>query len=878
MPTRNFPGISFTGAGVPDTVGDVGASHIIQSVNGGTRVQIWDKSTPTPNLLTTFNMDSLGTGVCASGFGDPIVIYDRNADRWVLMEFVTSGTNLCVYVSQTPDPVSGGWYAYSFVPPSFPDYPKLSVWPTDANGGAGSYVVTANAGVAVYAMERGPMLAGNPAGFMNFNLPGLAGFLFETVTPADVDGPTPPPEGAPAVLMRHRDTEVHNGPAAPGDLLEMWHLDVDWVTSANTTLGQIPSIDVAEFSSELCGLVSFSCIDQPNSGTNLDPLREVIMHRLQYMHHDDGFETLVGNFVVDVSGTEQGGIRWFELRRTGGASDAWMLHQEGTYSIDGDSRWMGASAMDQSGNIALAYNVSSAVTFPGLRYTGRVADDPPGVMTAGETSLVEGSNPSGTNRYGDYAAMGLDPEDDCTFWFTGEYNVASTWSTRWASFGFEQCGCLAQPSAPSASAIPEGDNRIDVSWDDADLAEVVEYRVQRSLTPGGPYETVATIPTSTCALELSWTDATPRCGAEVAYNVYRSLTSGFSPIPEDRVATVANATSYVDENALASETQYFYVVRAVDPANAREEQNTIEVLGFPQGPATLGTWLDAGGDLALPKMIPEAPWSASDTGGNYGPRVYKTGSYGANTCAALRTPDLLLNSDSVLSFFSRYDIEEDWDKGEVQVSTDGGDTWARLEVGYPGFASQQSDSCGLPGGSYFNGTDDNYIKYSADLSAFESLSVQLRFLMSSDTAVEGSGWWIDEIEVTKVDTPGACTTVVAPFPAQGLRADRADPAGQTIAATWDVSSCTAVDYNLLYGSLAGVAGLGIDGAECSLGSGGSHTWNDVPPGDIFFLVVGTDGSGTESSWGTDSAGLERNGLVASGECSVVLKNGSGLCP
>jgi hypothetical protein len=494
-PTENFGGIAFTGAGVPDTIGDVGLDHIIQATNGGgSRIQIWEKATSPPSLVSTFTLDSLGTGPCVNGLGDPVVIYDRNADRWVLLEFVSGGNDLCVYVSQTADPVSGGWYAYDFVPPSFPDYPKLAVWPTDANQGDGSYVVTANAGVAVYAMERGEMLAGEPASFQIYDLPNLSGFSFQSATPADIDGPTPPPAGAPAVIMRHRDTEVHSGLAAPEDLLEMWALDVDWADSGNSTLTPLPAIDVAEFSSDLCGLVSFSCIEQPDSSVTLDPLREVIMHRLQYIHHDDGFETLVGNFVVDVSGTDQGGIRWFELRRTGGVSGSWTLHQEGTYSIDSDSRWMGASSMDRSGNIALGYNVSSTGTYPSLRYTGRKMDDPLGVMTAPETPIVDGSSHSGTNRYGDYAAMGLDPSDDCTFWFTGEYNVATTWSTRWVSFAFDQCGCLIDNfPVPSLGATADDLNRVDLTWTDPPEPTVVEYVVRRSLTPGGPYETIAVV-------------------------------------------------------------------------------------------------------------------------------------------------------------------------------------------------------------------------------------------------------------------------------------------------------------------------------------------------------------------------------------------------
>ena len=946
-PTRNFPGVPFTGSSPPDTVGDVGANHFIQAVNGGTDVQVWNKLTPS-NLVASFDLDSLGSGACAHGFGDPIVIYDRHADRWVLMEFVGNGNELCVYVSQTSDPVSGGWYAYTFLPPSKPDYPKLAVWPTDTNGGDGSFVVTANAGVAVYALERGPMLTGNAAGFLDFNLPGLAGFLFETVTPADIDGPTLPPTGAPAVVMRHRDTEAHNGPAVAGDLLEMWHLDVDWATTANTTLTQAPSIDVADFSSDLCGLTSFACIPQPNTATLLDPLREMIMHRLQYINHDDDFETLVGNFVVDASGTDRAGIRWFELRRTGGAASMWTLHQEGTYSIDTDNRWMGASAMDQSGNIALAYNVSSGSTFPGLRYTGRHEADTLGVMTAVETTLVAGTSYNGSNRYGDYAAMGLDPQDDCTFWFTGEYNISTGWSTRIASFKFDLCGCSTPPGAPLVTAMANGDNRIDVAWDDADLATVAEYSVRRSLVPGGPYTVIATVSDSspgfaggagytfedldvsggttyyyivkstdgitckssasgeanatatgactlapafagvqtvssplsaTCTLDLVWNGATLACGPAAGYNVYRSLASGFSPSAATLIASQVPGNSYTDSDSLLSATNHSYVVRAVDLSNGAEETNTLERVGFPQGPLANGTWSDDAGDLVPSQMIPSGSWFNDSAEGNNGPQVYKTGSYGDDTCADLRTPPVQLATGSMLSFYSKYDIETGFDKGEVQISADGGNSWSRLEVGYPASSNRKTDACDLPMGDYFTGTVGTFSLYTASLSAFDNMTVQIRFLISSDGNTQGDGWWIDDIAITQAITPGPCATVAAaPRPAQDLRVVQADAGGQTLDLTWDVGSCVAADYNLLYGNLADVGSYTLLGSECALGNGGTFTWNSVPPGNLFFLIVGTASGNVESSWGVDGSGAERNGPTPSGHCGAGSKDVSGTCP
>lgn len=444
VPSRNFAGGGFTGVNPPDTNGDVGPNHYIQTINmsGGTQVRIWDKATPTPNQLANFALDSLGSGNCANGLGDPIVLYDRQADRWLLSEFSSSGNNLCVYISQTPNPVSGGWFAYAFTAPQFPDYPKYAVWPTDANGGQGSYIVTSNEdGPVVYALPRGAMLAGGVATSQRFStIPPLSGFPFEgTLAPADIDGANLPPSTAPAPIIQHRDTEVH-GPAGfpTQDFLEVWEFDVDWTTPANTTLTLLvsPGIPIAEIDSDLCGLSAFACFPQPGSGTTLDPLREPVMNRLQYINHLS-HQALVGDLVTDVNGADHGGMRWFELR---GGPGAWTLFQEGTYSPDIHHRWIGGIAADQGGNIALGYSVSSTTVFPSMRYTGRIIGDPAGTMSQPETTIIAGSASNASNRWGDYANMSLDPSDDCTFWYTNMFNATTTWSTQVASFKFDACG------------------------------------------------------------------------------------------------------------------------------------------------------------------------------------------------------------------------------------------------------------------------------------------------------------------------------------------------------------------------------------------------------------------------------------------------------
>jgi hypothetical protein len=195
------------------------------------------------------------------------------------------------------------------------------------------------------------------------------------------------------------------------------------------------SLAIAEFDSDLNGLTTMACFPQKGSNVRLDPLREVIMHRLPYRNFGT-HETILGSFVTDVDNKDHGGIRWFELRKTTGGN--WVVHQEGTYAPDGHSRWMSSIAMDGAGNIALAYCVTSATMFPSLRFAGRLASDPMGTMPRGEVTLLDGTAANASNRYGDYSTLSIDPADDHMFWFTGEFNGARTWSTRIGTFEFAE--------------------------------------------------------------------------------------------------------------------------------------------------------------------------------------------------------------------------------------------------------------------------------------------------------------------------------------------------------------------------------------------------------------------------------------------------------
>lgn len=445
----------------PDPTGDVGATHYVQAVNasGGSRVRVFNKSdgAQVGNFILTSQLG--GTGACASGLGDPIVVYDGLADRWIITEFSSqAGRTLCVYVSATNDALGGTWYRYGFQTAAFPDYPKYGVWPD-------AYYVGANEGSAggqrpLLALERAPMLTGAAARFVRVNVPNLSGFGFQMTTPATVTGPDAPPPSAPGIFARHVDDEAHftgsNDPTK--DYLQIWQFAVDWVPATPATTLTGPSqVFISEFSSNLNGLTAFNAFAQPN-GQKLDPLREPIMNVLMYRNFGT-YETLVGNMVTDVDANDTGGVRWFELRRTG-VTNPWTLFQEGTYApadAGGPAdRWMAGIGVDTSGNIGLAYSVTRQTPgiFASLRYTGRLSSDPPGVMTAAETELATGERSQGNERWGDYHQMGVDPVDGCTFWFVGEYMgpAGSTNNTRVGAFRHDDCGTPSFTLAPATTA------------------------------------------------------------------------------------------------------------------------------------------------------------------------------------------------------------------------------------------------------------------------------------------------------------------------------------------------------------------------------------------------------------------------------------------
>jgi len=434
----SFDGNQAVGLLPPDTVGDVGLNHYIQAVNNV--FSIYDKQ---GNLLAGPSaINSLWSGFggpCESlNSGDPIVQYDHLADRWIISQFtLPSADHQCFAVSRTGDPVTGGWYLYDFATPNANDYPKLSVWPdayymSSQRGFPGS-------GLDVYAFDRARMLVGAPAGFVQFFVAAPSLVLL----PSDLDGP-PPPAGTPSFFARQVDGDVWGGV----DRIDLLAFTVNWATPLASMLSPLPSLATAPFDSVLCSAgLGALCVPQPGTAQKLETLTVWPMWRLQYRNFGD-HETLVFNHTVDADGADHAGIRWYELRRP--PFGAWSIFQQGTQAPDEGAagladdvhRWMGRIAMDGAGNIALAYSASSDSVYPGLRYTGRLAADPPGVMTLPEVTIIAGagSQTHFSGRWGDYSTMSIDPVDGCKFWFTSEYYGSTSvagWLTRIAAFSLE---------------------------------------------------------------------------------------------------------------------------------------------------------------------------------------------------------------------------------------------------------------------------------------------------------------------------------------------------------------------------------------------------------------------------------------------------------
>ena len=464
----------------PDTSGAVGDTQYVQFVNES--FAVFNKATgaieagPLPGKVL---WRTLGGNCAINNDGDPVVQFDKIARRWVLSQFsVNNGFAQCVAVSTTPD-ATGTYHLYEFTYPAFNDYPKMGVWPD-------GYYVSFNVfnaqdrfiGSRVCVYDRKQMLQGLRATQQCFQL----NSTFFGLLPTDLDGatssladaqgnangPAAPPAGAPNYFLALGNDSKS---------LNMWRFHVDWNRPANSTFGvgtthrPNATIPVARFTFA-CNGSGQACVPQPGARDpeKLDTLGERLMFRLAYRRFPNHESLLVSHSVDSGPPNPRTGVRWYELRDPNAAIPT--VFQQSTYGPDTKHRWISSIAMDKVQNLAIGYSASNTLTFPGIRYATRSASDPLNTLGA-ETRLKDGQgtqrcklangrclcplrddsgNPivdrngntqcDTVSRWGDYSSLTIDPTDDCTFWFTTQYQKqtgAFNWRTRIGSFKLPNC-------------------------------------------------------------------------------------------------------------------------------------------------------------------------------------------------------------------------------------------------------------------------------------------------------------------------------------------------------------------------------------------------------------------------------------------------------
>lgn len=404
-----------------DPTGAAGPNHYVNGWNSA--FSIFDKNGN--QIVPPASLASIGGEFENETLGDPIVLYDEFADRFLITQFSDTPESFLVAVSQTSDPVNGGWNTYRFpTNGALPDYPKISVWSD------GYYVTTnknsnsADTSQVVFVFERDKMLVGQSAKVVSFPLPGIRTNGFYSPAGFHAMGGELPPKGNSPIIYLQDDAWA----GVSEDHLKLWNININWNSPENSTITESQELGssngVTPFIATFDG-GAFSNLAQPGESPDVDVLQATMMYMTQYRRFPT-YNAAVLNFVVDVDATaaEHAGIRWYELRQAS-SGGTWSVFQEGTYAPDKSDRFSGSIGMDANGNIGLGFTVlddsPETPIFPSIRYTGRFNGDPAGLMTIKEEVIVEGFSADPSSRYGDYAHLTVDPADDLTFWHNAEY-------------------------------------------------------------------------------------------------------------------------------------------------------------------------------------------------------------------------------------------------------------------------------------------------------------------------------------------------------------------------------------------------------------------------------------------------------------------------
>ncbi|WBL25439.1 GEVED domain-containing protein [Zunongwangia sp. HGR-M22] len=460
LPSLSFDAVT-TRSTPSDPTGVAGLNHYLNAWNSA--FSIYDKEGNI--LMQPASLASIGGEFEGETLGDPIVVYDQFADRFLISQFSDTPNSFLIAVSRGADPVNDGWYTYRFSTNNvLPDYPKISVWSDGYYITTNKNSNTADQSQVIYVMERDRMLIGETAQFVSFPLPGIETNGFYSPAGFNAMGENMPPRGNAPIIYLQDDAWA----GVPEDHLKIWLVNVDWEDLSNSTIEESQELGsssgVSPFTATFDG-GSFSNLSQPNEAPDIDALQATMMYMTQYRRFAD-HNSVVMNFVVDVDPTqaEHAGIRWYELRQYSDDGE-WSVYQEGTYAPDKSDRFSGSIGIDDMGNIGLGFTIlddsPANPIYPSIRYTGRYRDDELGVMTLEEQSIVEGNSPNPSTRYGDYAHLTVDPLDGLTFWHNAEYFEGNNRINRIAKFrlapDFTRDVGVTEISAPIDATLGENE-------------------------------------------------------------------------------------------------------------------------------------------------------------------------------------------------------------------------------------------------------------------------------------------------------------------------------------------------------------------------------------------------------------------------------------
>ncbi len=368
---------------------------------------------------------------------------------------------------------------------------------------------------------------------------------------------------------------------------------------------------------------------------------------------------------------------------------------------------------------------------------------------------------------------------------------------------------------------------------------------------------------SQCQINLSWNAATTNCPDTTAkYNIYRSTNPDFEPGPSNRIAKCVSATNYADTTAVYA-TPYYYIIRAEDSTsngngpcnNGNEDINTVKKMATAAGPPEVqfsdnfeGTW--PGPWTVTGSWVSNTAQSHSPTHSAYGP-ISPSGCHYLTLTNFLNVPAGLPAS---LSFWKRIDTMNGWNGGKVEASGDGS-SWTKLTVTPPYNGTKTFDEpCMSSGETCFTGSDTTWTQHIADIPAFASGGVKIRFTWAVRWTAIYNGWWIDDIEVSwggqcETQGPGA-------LPGRVLNNLLLNKSSNNVVLNWQSpgGSCSNTGYGIFRGALPW-SGYNHTQLNCQITN---TTYTDInPTGSYYYLVVPINNDqNTEGSYGTKSNGDE----------------------